>query len=67
MTKVKECKNSSDNSCRFGDQNCWFLHDEPKKDVINDKPDMTEQIFQMMEKFTKRILDLEEKITIKNN
>ena len=67
MTKVKECKNFSDNACRFGDQHCWFLHNKQKKDVINVKPDMTEQIFQMMEKFTKRILDLEEKITIKNN
>ena len=56
-----------DNSCRFGDKHCWFRHEKQKKDVINDKPDMTEQIFQMMEKFAKRILDLEEKITIKTS
>ena len=67
VTRVKECNNSVDNTCRFGDQHCWFRHDNQKKVVINDKQDVTEQIFQMMEKFTQRILDIENKIIIKNN
>ena len=65
MTRVKSARILS--MIHFGEQHCWFRHDNQKKVIINDKQDVTEQIFQMMEKFTQRILDIENKIIIKNN
>ena len=47
---VQMCKNT--NSCPY--QNCWFRH-QPKIE----KEDITEKILSMMEKFTQRIVILE--------
>jgi hypothetical protein len=47
---VQMCKNT--NSCTY--QNCWFHHEEN-----NEKEEVTEKILSMMEKFTQRIVILE--------
>ena len=65
VTSVKQCKNALSKTCWYGEHKCWFRHDltiidaniESKK---ND--DITEKIFKMMEKFTHRIIELENKI-----
>ena len=47
---------------------CWFIHDdESKNDKINYKNDnqtneLTEKVMNMMEKITKRIIELENKL-----
>ena len=57
---VKKCRN---NKCQYGDQGCWFLHDILEKNVENQE--VTEGILKIMEKFTKRILNLENQISVK--
>jgi hypothetical protein len=47
---VQMCKNT--NSCTY--QNCWFHHEQN-----NEKEEVTEKILSMMEKFTQRIVNLE--------
>ena len=43
------------NSCPY--QNCWFLHEHTEQNT--DKQELTEKILSMMEKFTQRIVNLE--------
>ena len=53
---VQMCKNT--NVCPY--QNCWFHH-EPNKshEQNNEKQEVTQKILTMMEKFTQRIVKLE--------
>ena len=51
MSVVKKCKNFLNDTCRYGDQQCWFRYD-------NDIQEVTEQIFKMMEQFTQRYWSL---------
>ena len=53
---VKRCKNTN---CRFGVKNCWFLHEEEKFLEEPKNQGITEKIFNMMETFTNRIVNLE--------
>ena len=50
------------NACRFGDTKCWFLHEEESILEENKNKGITEKIFSMMETFTNRIVELENKI-----
>ena len=52
--------------CRFGDR-CWFQHEENINDSTNEvtmNNENTEKIFDILEKFTERILMLENRMTI---
>ena len=42
-------------------ERCWFRHDinEVRDNEENSNDEMTEKIFRMMEKFTKRIIELD--------
>ena len=54
MDKVQGCKNTSSGAY----QNCWFRHD--KNNEQNEKQHgVTENILNIMEKMTNRILNLE--------
>ena len=44
---------------------CWFRHDIQTNVENKEKQEVTEQIFKFMETFTLRILDLENKFTLK--
>jgi hypothetical protein len=46
---------TSVNSCQY--QNCWFRHEHNERNT--DKQEVTEKILSMMEKFTQRIVKLE--------
>ena len=65
-TTVRECRNDMNNQCRFGDKNCWFIHIKETNLEKKENQQITEQIFGMMETFTKRILELENNINDKN-
>ena len=53
---VQMCRNT--NSCPY--QNCWFRHEpHTSHEQNNEKEEVTEQILSMMEKFTQRIVKLE--------
>ena len=57
---VKECKNKE---CRFGEQSCWYHHANHAK---KDNQEITEKIFSMMETFTNRIMNIENRLTNEN-
>ena len=53
---IKKCINMS---CWYGDKKCWFLHDlKTDNEEIKDQH-ITEKMFNMMEKFTERLIALE--------
>jgi hypothetical protein len=57
---VQQCKHEQNNSCPYGAGKCWFLHSLPtNNEVKNVNQEVIEKIFNMMEKFTERILNLE--------
>lgn len=78
VQSVPDCKKASNGTCWFGDKNCWFLHNPVHK--INENKNNKNQedgnlynqeiirkIFDMMETFTHRIMQLENKSEVRNN
>ena len=72
---VPQCKKGMGGTCWFGPKNCWFQHEERQisnengnnkeemnEAIMNTNQEVIEKIFDMMEKFTKRILLIEKKI-----
>ena len=60
VTSVEECKNGKSNSCKYGDQNCWYRHNSQTNSKENNvNQEVIEKLFNMMEKFTERIFNLE--------
>ena len=66
---VPFCKNALKGSCHFGVKNCWFNHNENDISNINENgsgenlndmnQEMIGKLFEMMEKFTQRIVQIE--------
>ena len=71
---VQSCKNETDGTCQQGSQNCWFNHKETENDAnanMNDiniennyeKKNQNDEIMQkmveMIEKYSQRIVILE--------
>ena len=64
---VKACKNAVNETCRFGEKNCWFLHDNEILLEKTQNQSVTDKLFSMMEKFTSKIMILENEMkTYKN-
>ena len=63
--RVQICRNQKEGTCIFGSLNCWFIHDDKEAVFENDKTmmkehdEVIEKVFGMMEKMTKRILQIE--------
>jgi hypothetical protein len=64
---VPLCKNASKNMCWYGAENCWFRHEQKEKIIINESQVITTKIFEMMDKFTKRIIQIENEMDKTNN
>ena len=66
--KVKKCKNETNGKCPYGSKFCWYNHTDitkeiennPNIDLNNQDNDITKQLFDMMENYAKRILQLEQ-------
>ena len=66
---VKDCKNFKEGKCSYN-ENCWFKHqgihkkeNENIEDVDNENnAEMMKKIFEIVEKFTKRIVDVEDMV-----
>ena len=62
------CIKANNGNCRFGPTNCWFDHsqieikDKTQNMSNNENEEMIQKIFDMMEKFTVRIVQIENKI-----
>ena len=59
-SKVKLCVNSTNGECLYN-LNCWYKHEEIEDNDTNQNQVLFNKIFDMMEKFTHRI------VTIENN
>ena len=66
---VPQCFNMYQGTCVFGEEKCWFKHEknedahnnENKKD-IDENETVTQKMLDMMEKFTKRLIEIEDKL-----
>eukprot|EP00092_Neocalanus_flemingeri_P093354 GFUD01118643.1.p1 GENE.GFUD01118643.1~~GFUD01118643.1.p1 ORF type:complete len:153 (+),score=29.39 GFUD01118643.1:558-1016(+) len=60
---TSECRENKNSWCRFKDDKCWFKHfDSKSKTEKVHSPELIQKVFNMMEKFTKRIGFVENKI-----
>ena len=59
-------QNSSQKTCSYGADKCWFHHneteDQEKYENQNQNQEITEKLFNMMEKFTERIMKIEKQM-----
>ena len=61
---VTPCFRAQHDNCKYGDELCWFSHDE-RKQINNaettgkDEKEVLQRIFEVMEKMTERIAELE--------
>ena len=65
LMTVPVCRNSSDKKCWYGDEKCSFRHEETEaseQNAIHENQDITVKIFDMMETFTQKIMEIESKI-----
>ena len=58
------CFKAQNDDCKYGDALCWFSHDERNQIDNNetsskDKKDVLQRIFEVMERMTERIAELE--------
>jgi hypothetical protein len=64
---VRACSHAMNGSCHFGSNKCWFLHEDLSTINTNEKSEkldksdkeVMEKMFDMMEKFSERIVQLE--------
>ena len=65
VASVQQCTHEKNNSCPYGAKKCWYLHSLPENNEVNNvNQEVIEKIFNMMEQFTKRILNLENKTAL---
>ena len=65
--KVKQCKNDTNGGCLYGSKSCWFNHTDmqnksennPNVNINNETNDIIKKLFDMMENFGTRIMNLE--------
>ena len=65
---VPACVNETQGTCVFGEEKCWFRHNNKdgnnqtnNKDKVNENKEVMERIFNMMENMTNRIMKMEER------
>ena len=62
---VPICRNLQNRKCGYTNENCWFIHNENKDNEVEIEEDkenkeVIQKIFQMMESFTKQIVQLKQ-------
>ena len=64
--KISACKKEMDGFCRFGDDKCRYAHkysfQSKQTESLNKDPELINRLFTMMEKFTKRIENMENQL-----
>ena len=71
--QVQLCNKNTNGTCWFGNNNCWFIHEEvnesekvrkyeelTKDNEVIEKDEVVQRLFQMMEKLTERMFQIEE-------
>ena len=70
LETVPTCRDAFSGTCQFGRVKCWFNHDETDssnanrntENANNVNQEVLDKMFNMMENFTQRIMELENKI-----
>ena len=57
-TIVPNCRNNIKGECKYGDTYCWFKHEKNESET-DEKSDIMQKLFHVMEKMTERISELE--------
>ena len=59
---IQSCKNYKNGACIYGNDKCWFLHEnmETGEEIENEKENIIQKMMQMMEKMTERMIKLED-------
>jgi hypothetical protein len=60
--KISACKKEMDGSCVFGSEKCWYKHGKIIENMDVEPTDMISRLFGMMEKFTKRMEEMERQL-----
>ena len=62
---VTKCRHALYGTCMFGEDKCWFVHENDKNEkIIQNNQEVFEKLFNMMEKMTERIVQMETVIWI---
>ena len=57
---VTKCGHALYGTCMFGEDKCWFVHEAEKSEkIIQNNQEVFEKLFNMMEKMTERIVQME--------
>ena len=63
IEKVEPCTYAINGIRHFSDQDCWFIHEanitNNKIDIKDQNEDIIEKLFTMMEKFSARLMKIE--------
>ena len=62
IESVPLCRDASNGTCHFGNMKCWFNHEDVEnlnENGNNVNQEVVDKIFDMMENFTQRILEIE--------
>ena len=63
IEEVESCTYARNGSCHFSNQDCWFIHEEniptDKMGIKDQNEDIIEKLFTMMEKFSARLMKIE--------
>ena len=64
---VPECRNNLNGCCTFSAKECWFKHESSTENQELESPEIVKRLFEMMEKFTERIEQLERQLYNQTN
>ena len=70
IESVPLCRDASYGTCHFGNMKCWFNHEDVEnlnENGNNVNQEVVDKIFDMMENFTQRILEIENNLWINND
>ena len=59
---ISECTQYKNGSCRFDSEKCWYKHGNIIENMHVEPTDMISRLFGMMEKFTKRMEEMERQL-----
>ena len=59
---ISECTQYKNGSCGFGSEKCWYKHGNIIENMHVEPTDMISRLFGMIEKFTKRMEEIERQL-----
>ena len=63
---ISKCRDHVNGSCRRESSVCWYIHEDSNVSPDNEPSDMMTRLFEMMEKFTERMEQIETQLFNEN-